>query len=70
MTTALRFAAMIKVSLDQREEIQRIIRRLLEIKPDSSTAPGPWIAHQQNPEYKQRFMDALRMMGELGLPQA
>ena len=67
-TTALRFAAMIKASLGQLEEARVLVKRILEIKPDSTTAPGPWIRYQQRPEYKQWFIDALRIMGQLGLP--
>ena len=59
---------MIKASLGQLDDARALVKRILEIKPDSTTAPGPWIRYQQRPEYKQRFIDALRTMGQLGLP--
>ena len=59
----LRFAAAVKASLGQIDQAQQIARRIFEINPGERIENISMVRFQQNPEYKQRFIDGLRLAG-------
>jgi len=64
----LRFAAIIKVGFGRVEEARQLVKRLLEIDPNSRARPGIWTTSDK-PEYERKWTDARRSLVPLGLPE-
>lgn len=59
----LRFAAAVKASLGQIDQARQVARRIFEINPGERIENISMVRFQQNPEYKQRLIDGLRLAG-------
>jgi TolB-like protein/class 3 adenylate cyclase/tetratricopeptide (TPR) repeat protein len=63
----LLFAATIKVGFGRIEEARQLVKRVLEINPNTRATPGIWCP--EKPEYKNKWTEARRALVPLGLSE-
>jgi TolB-like protein/tetratricopeptide (TPR) repeat protein len=63
----LLFAATIKVGFGRIEEARQLVKRVLEINPNTRATPGIWCP--EKPEYKNKWTEARRALVPIGLSE-
>ena len=66
---ALAFAAYVKVAFGQVDDARQLLRRILDIRPGYKLAPAGAGWCPQKPEYRDKWLEARRLLVELGYPE-
>jgi adenylate cyclase len=65
----LRFAATIKAGFGRVDEARQLVKRILELNPDSKFTGTPGIWAPEKPEYRRKWTEALDLLVELRVPE-